>query len=160
RDSASKTTSPGGTAMRHNLRLGPIGQISRHVGDLDRAITFYRDVLGLPHLYAFGNLAFFDCAGLLRRPRRAPTRPHGPHPRSRAVAGSPRLRYPAEGLPMSDDALQATIIIDGARDVDGGELDDLTGSLRLRLLELDVDVVAPVRRDDVPDGAKTALPAV
>jgi catechol 2,3-dioxygenase-like lactoylglutathione lyase family enzyme len=63
RDSALKATSQEGTAMEHDLRLGAIGQISRHVGDLDRAITFYRDVLGLPHLYTFGDLAFFDCAG-------------------------------------------------------------------------------------------------
>jgi catechol 2,3-dioxygenase-like lactoylglutathione lyase family enzyme len=45
------------------FQLGPIGQISRHVGDIARAEAWYRDVLGLPHLYTFGNLAFFDCGG-------------------------------------------------------------------------------------------------
>lgn len=63
RDSALHATPPGGTSMGQDLRLGPIGQISRHVRDLDRAIAWYRDVLGLPHLYTFGDLAFFDCAG-------------------------------------------------------------------------------------------------
>lgn len=40
-----------------------IGQISRMVRDLAEATTFYRDVLGLDHLYSFGDLAFFDLAG-------------------------------------------------------------------------------------------------
>jgi DNA-binding CsgD family transcriptional regulator/catechol 2,3-dioxygenase-like lactoylglutathione lyase family enzyme len=43
--------------------IGRIGQISRTVTDLKAAETWYRDVLGLTHLYTFGDLAFFDCAG-------------------------------------------------------------------------------------------------
>ncbi|GAB6859473.1 VOC family protein [Microbacterium xylanilyticum] len=43
--------------------LGPIGQISRRVSDIDAAVSWYRDVLGLPHLYTFGDLAFFDAGG-------------------------------------------------------------------------------------------------
>lgn len=46
-----------------SIRLGAIGQISRHVGDIASAVAWYRDVLGLPHLYTFGDLAFFDCGG-------------------------------------------------------------------------------------------------
>jgi catechol 2,3-dioxygenase-like lactoylglutathione lyase family enzyme len=45
------------------LQLGAIGQISRPVSDIAVAVEWYRDVLGLPHLYTFGDLAFFDCAG-------------------------------------------------------------------------------------------------
>lgn len=45
------------------LKLGPIGQISRTVNDTKQSEAWYREVLGLPHLYTFGNLAFFDCAG-------------------------------------------------------------------------------------------------
>jgi predicted enzyme related to lactoylglutathione lyase len=44
--------------------LGPIGQVSRTVADLGRAKAFYGDVLGLNHLYTFGDLAFFDCDGV------------------------------------------------------------------------------------------------
>jgi methylmalonyl-CoA/ethylmalonyl-CoA epimerase len=43
--------------------LGPIGQIARAVKDLKRAEAWYRDVLGLTHLYTFDKLAFFDCGG-------------------------------------------------------------------------------------------------
>jgi len=45
------------------LELGPIGQISRTVSDVQRAEHWYREVLGLRHLYTFGKLAFFDCGG-------------------------------------------------------------------------------------------------
>ncbi len=50
--------------MADPLTLGTIGQISRSVADVDRAKQFYGDVLGLPHLYTFGTLAFFDCGGV------------------------------------------------------------------------------------------------
>lgn len=43
--------------------LGELGQISRTVSDIPRAVQWYGEVLGLPHLYTFGDLAFFDCAG-------------------------------------------------------------------------------------------------
>lgn len=43
--------------------LGHIGQIALTVKDIDAATTFFRDTLGLKHLYTFGQLAFFDCDG-------------------------------------------------------------------------------------------------
>ena len=43
--------------------LGKIGQIARNVSDIEIATAWYRDTLGLPHLYTFGNLSFFDCDG-------------------------------------------------------------------------------------------------
>ena len=46
------------------LTLGPIGQIARAVKDLAEAERFYRDVLGLQHLFTVGKLAFFDCGGV------------------------------------------------------------------------------------------------
>jgi DNA-binding CsgD family transcriptional regulator/catechol 2,3-dioxygenase-like lactoylglutathione lyase family enzyme len=45
------------------LSLGPIGQIARSVRDIHEAVDWYKNVLGLPHLYTFGKLAFFDCGG-------------------------------------------------------------------------------------------------
>ena len=47
-----------------DLTLGPIGQIARAVPNLAEAERFYRDVLGLRHLFSAGKLAFFDCGGV------------------------------------------------------------------------------------------------
>ena len=44
--------------------LGPIGQISMRALDIERATTFYRDALGLKHLFRAGTLSFFDCGGV------------------------------------------------------------------------------------------------
>lgn len=51
------------SSMPATQSLGPLGQIARNVRDLHRTVAFFRDVVGLPHLYTFGNLAFFDCGG-------------------------------------------------------------------------------------------------
>ncbi|RZT19837.1 regulatory LuxR family protein [Kribbella sp. VKM Ac-2569] len=50
----------GGAEM---VQLGAIGQIARPVTDIEQAVDFYGGVLGLLHLYTFGDLAFFDCGG-------------------------------------------------------------------------------------------------
>jgi methylmalonyl-CoA/ethylmalonyl-CoA epimerase len=45
--------------------LFQIGQIAVPVGDIERAIAFYRDTLGMRFLFqAPPGLAFFDCAGV------------------------------------------------------------------------------------------------
>jgi DNA-binding CsgD family transcriptional regulator/catechol 2,3-dioxygenase-like lactoylglutathione lyase family enzyme len=46
-----------------DMTLGPVAQIARTVKDIAAARHWYGEVLGLPHLYSFGNLAFYDCAG-------------------------------------------------------------------------------------------------
>ena len=46
------------------LAVVTVGQISRMVRDIPRAVDWYREVLGLPHLFTFGDLAFFDCQGV------------------------------------------------------------------------------------------------
>jgi catechol 2,3-dioxygenase-like lactoylglutathione lyase family enzyme len=45
------------------LKLGPLAQISRTVRDIKESEAWYAKTLGLPHLYTFGSLAFFDCGG-------------------------------------------------------------------------------------------------
>ncbi len=50
--------------MAGDLGLGAIAQVSLEIRDVARAEAFYRDVLGLPHLFTFGDLAFFDAAGV------------------------------------------------------------------------------------------------
>lgn len=52
------------TDMQAEIALGPVGQIARTVKDVVAARRWYGDVLGLQHLYSFGNLAFFDCGGV------------------------------------------------------------------------------------------------
>jgi methylmalonyl-CoA/ethylmalonyl-CoA epimerase len=48
-----------------DFSLSAIEQIAINVRDLDRAVEFYRDKLGMKHLFsAPPNLAFFDCAGI------------------------------------------------------------------------------------------------
>jgi methylmalonyl-CoA/ethylmalonyl-CoA epimerase len=44
--------------------LKTIGQIAIIVRDLDQAVAFYRDVLGMQFLFQAPNLAFFDCGGV------------------------------------------------------------------------------------------------
>jgi predicted enzyme related to lactoylglutathione lyase len=45
--------------------LSRIGQIFVNVKDLNRAIAFYRDILGMKFLFqAPPNMAFFDCGGI------------------------------------------------------------------------------------------------
>ena len=50
--------------MTGKSNLGPIGQISRTVGDIEQATSWYAETLGLVHLYSFNGLAFFDCQGV------------------------------------------------------------------------------------------------
>jgi DNA-binding CsgD family transcriptional regulator/catechol 2,3-dioxygenase-like lactoylglutathione lyase family enzyme len=47
-----------------DMTLGPLAQIARTVKDIAAARRWYGEVLGLPHLYSFGNLAFYDCGGV------------------------------------------------------------------------------------------------
>jgi methylmalonyl-CoA/ethylmalonyl-CoA epimerase len=47
-----------------NLNLSHIGQIGLGVRDVDRSERFYEAVLGLRKLFRFGDLSFFECAGV------------------------------------------------------------------------------------------------
>ena len=53
----------GGNNMSDEIRYTGLGQVARSARDLTAAESWYRDVLGLDHLFTFGNLAFFDCGG-------------------------------------------------------------------------------------------------
>jgi len=62
--------------------LNQIGQIFVNVKDLDRAIAFYRDTLGMRFLFqAPPNMACFDCDGI-RIMLGVPERPDLDHPAS------------------------------------------------------------------------------
>jgi methylmalonyl-CoA/ethylmalonyl-CoA epimerase len=47
-----------------NASLAGILQIALNVKEIERATSFYRDVLGLKLLMAAPNMAFFDCGGV------------------------------------------------------------------------------------------------
>jgi catechol 2,3-dioxygenase-like lactoylglutathione lyase family enzyme len=44
--------------------LSALLQIAMPVKDIERAVAFYRDMLGVPFLFGAGNLAFFDLDGV------------------------------------------------------------------------------------------------
>jgi predicted enzyme related to lactoylglutathione lyase len=53
-----------GMADTTHVTLGAIGQVSLSIRDVARAERFYGETLGLPHLFTFGDLAFFDAGGV------------------------------------------------------------------------------------------------
>jgi len=62
--------------------LNQIGQIFVNVKDLERAVAFYRDTLGMTFLFqAPPHMAFFDCGGI-RIMLGLPDRPDLDHPAS------------------------------------------------------------------------------
>lgn len=55
----------GQSPARAQNPLGRIGQISINAKNLERATAFYRDTLGMTHLFTVPQkMAFFDCAGI------------------------------------------------------------------------------------------------
>src|SRR5215470_1321836 len=68
-------------AAQENTTLARIGQIAINAHDVDRATAFYRDALGLKHLFRAGQLSFFDCGGV-RLMLDRPEKPEFDHPSS------------------------------------------------------------------------------
>jgi len=67
---------------QRKISLGEIGQVSVNAHNLERAVAFYKDTLGLKHLFAVsGRMAFFDCGGV-RLMLAIPERPDLDHPSS------------------------------------------------------------------------------
>jgi methylmalonyl-CoA/ethylmalonyl-CoA epimerase len=80
--------------------LSQIGQIAVPVGDLERAIAFYRDALGMRFLFqAPPGLGFFDCGGV----RLMLSRPEGPDDAARAGI----IYYLVMDLPAAYERLRA-----------------------------------------------------
>ena len=44
--------------------LAQLGQVALRIHDVDGAIEFYRDALGMKFLFSTGTMAFFDCGGV------------------------------------------------------------------------------------------------
>jgi methylmalonyl-CoA/ethylmalonyl-CoA epimerase len=81
-----------------NGPLGQIGQISINVHDFNRAVTFYKDALGLKHLFSLPDrMAFFDCDGI-RLMLAVPERPDLDHPSSILYFKVPDIEQAYEAL--------------------------------------------------------------
>jgi methylmalonyl-CoA/ethylmalonyl-CoA epimerase len=69
-------------AAANGFGLAAIGQIAVNAHDINRAIDFYRDKLGMKFLFtAPPGLAFFDCDGI-RLMLSLPAKPEFDHPSS------------------------------------------------------------------------------
>lgn len=75
-----------------DLSQSRIGQISITVHNLDRAMAFYSQTLGLKHLFTVSKLGFFDCGGIRLM---------------LAVPESPEFDHPSSVLYFSVDDIQA-----------------------------------------------------
>jgi methylmalonyl-CoA/ethylmalonyl-CoA epimerase len=64
-----------------DVQLSQVEQIAVIVHDVDRAVQFYRDVLGLPFLFQVPQMAFFQC-GDVRLMLGIPSEPEFDHPSS------------------------------------------------------------------------------
>ena len=94
--------------MSTPIPIGPslsrIGQIFVNVKDFDRAIAFYRDVLGMKFLFqAPPNMAFFDCDGIRLM---------------LGVADRPELNHPASIIYYKVDDIERVYEIFKARGVE------------------------------------------
>ncbi len=94
--------------MSTPIPIGPtlsrIGQIFVNVKDFERAIAFYRDVLGMKFLFqAPPNMAFFDCDGIRLM---------------LGVADRPELNHPASIIYYKVDDIERVYEIFKARGVE------------------------------------------
>jgi methylmalonyl-CoA/ethylmalonyl-CoA epimerase len=61
--------------------LKQIGQVAVTAHDVDRASAFYREVLGMKHLFSIPIASFFDCDGIMLM-LMLPSKPEFDHPSS------------------------------------------------------------------------------
>ena len=86
-------------------RLSRIGHIAITVADVQRSLAFYRDALGLEHLFDAGpELSFIDAGGV----RIMLTTPQG----AGEVASNSLLYFAVEGI----EAVQAALVERGAQE--------------------------------------------
>lgn len=78
-------------APQSNFGLSQIGQIAIVVHDMDRAVEFYRDALGIQFLFRPGNLAFFNAGGV-RLMLTPAEKPEFDHPASILYFSVPDIR--------------------------------------------------------------------
>jgi catechol 2,3-dioxygenase-like lactoylglutathione lyase family enzyme len=87
------------TTVSTAFGLSQIGQIAVNVHDVQKAIEFYRDRLGMRFLFEVPNMAFFDCGGI-RLMLTLPGKPEFDHPGS-------IIYYKVEDIQAAFDTLSA-----------------------------------------------------
>jgi len=81
------------------VHLSQIGQIAVNVHDLDRAVNFYQQTLGMALLFRVPKMAFFACGGV-RLMLATAEKPEFDHPAS-------VIYYKVDDLPATHSALAA-----------------------------------------------------
>ena len=95
--------------------LGPIGQIAVPVEDVERAIAFYRDVLGMRFLFqAPPGLGFFDCGGV-RLMLDGPAKAHAGQSSLSSRMGRPLSVFAALRTGATHDGRGSLLLRRGAR---------------------------------------------
>src|SRR5437868_3951860 len=111
--------------------LNQIGQLAVTVDDPDAAERFYGETLGLRKLFRFGNLIFFDCAGVRLLVEKSDSQPFIPSSsviyfrtpdiaiasRDLKAKGVPFIDTPHLIAPMPDHDLWMTFFKDPAGNV-------------------------------------------
>ena len=77
--------------------LSTIGQILVPIEDVDRAVEFCRDVLGMRFLFRYPGIAFFDCDGV---------RLYLAKPERQEFAGRPTIYYRVDDIAESVRTLE------------------------------------------------------
>lgn len=90
-----------------NNRLGKLQQIALVQHDVEAAVPFYRDGLGLPLLFEVSGMAFFDAAGV-RLMLSKPSAAEFDHPNSTLYFDvtdivATRAALAARGVPFDDE---------------------------------------------------------
>lgn len=93
-------------AGNETTRIARIGQIAINVRDLERAVGFYRDVLGLRFLFEVPKMAFFDCGGV-RLMLALPEEERFDHPASIIYYDVGDIRAAAEALKSRGAAFES-----------------------------------------------------
>jgi catechol 2,3-dioxygenase-like lactoylglutathione lyase family enzyme len=86
--------------------LSRIGQVLVPVTDIERATAFYRDALGIPFLFAYPGMAFFDADGI---------RLYLATPETPAFAGRTTLYFRVRDIHEAVAALEGRGVVFGGR---------------------------------------------
>jgi len=109
-----------------SVTLGAVGQIHISITDLERSVAFYRDVLGLEHLFTVPGqpMAFFQAGDV---------RIYLGVPENDRFRSRPVIYYRVEGL----DATYAAVVERGAASLEKPQKvhDDGTASLHMAFVE-------------------------